>query len=126
MNVDVYFNLHKHCWSVKDRKTGLVVAHREEVLIRNATGVVQPAGRDRVRKEGRKNVHAFIRGEWVDIEETPTYLQGWASQITYNPYKNDTFVYKSGVHDGCEFTRADAVLLKGRAAFAITMRMVLI
>lgn len=113
MNVDVYYNLHKHCWSVKDRKTGLVIAHRDEVLIRNATGVVQPAGRDKVRREGRKNVHAFIRGELVDA---PTYMQGVARPITYNPYKNDTFVYKQ---TGCVFEGADAVLLKGRAAFAI-------
>jgi len=86
MRVEVYRNLHKACWSVRDVKTGLVIDHVDSIHIQNATLVVQPAGRKKVLKEQKKNVHAFIRGT---ISDAPIIL---AEKITYNPYKYDSFV----------------------------------
>jgi hypothetical protein len=85
-NVEVYYNLHKKCLSV--RKRGLVIDHVSSILLKNAEFVVQPAGRKRVVKEKRKNVHAYIRGERVAVAS----FDGKSERITYNPYKNKSFV----------------------------------
>jgi hypothetical protein len=90
MRVDVYRNLHKKCWSVKSVATGRVVAHRSDVTVENASFIVRPAGRARVLREMKKNVHAFIRGEWRDVwlslplRESPI-------EISYNPYRMGCF-----------------------------------
>ena len=85
-NVEVYYNLHKKCLSV--RKRGLVIDHVSSILLKNAEFVVQPAGRKRVVKEKRKNVHAYIRGERVAVAS----FDGKSERITYNPYKHKSFV----------------------------------
>lgn len=92
MRVQVYWNLHKKRWSVValegDRK-GRVVTHADKVLLKDATFAVQPAGREKVLREKRKNVHAFVRGEWL-----PALSQGTSRRsVMYNPYKFDTFVF---------------------------------
>ena len=93
MKIDVYYNLHKHCLSVKDRSTGRIAKHADKVLVWNPSFVVQKAGRKKVLEEKRKNVHAFIRGEEDDLsnwKETIDKLHG--VKVTYNPYKYSTFV----------------------------------
>ena len=55
---------------------------------------VQPAGKNRVRKEKRKNVHAYIQG--VEVKTPIDNLNfnndpKW-QRITYNPYADDTFI----------------------------------
>ncbi len=68
MRVQVYWNLHKDCWSVvalEGDQKGRVVTHADKVLLRGATFSVQPAGNAKVRREKKKNVHAFVRGEWM-------------------------------------------------------------
>jgi hypothetical protein len=69
MKVEVYFNLHKSCYSIRCNEDGvlkgIVVAHAKAVELKDVTARVSPAGRDRVRREGKKNVHAFIRGTLV-------------------------------------------------------------
>lgn len=103
MKVDVYWNLHKKLWSVRHK--GKVIAHRKNVLVENAKFVVQPAGRERVRREGRKNVHAFVRGDinaffWIAGKDL--------KQVRYNPYEMDSFQFADGspakVSDWVELT----------------------
>ena len=53
MKVEIYRNLHKNCWSVRDNKTGKVIDHVRNIHIKDATLVVRPAGRARVLQEGR-------------------------------------------------------------------------
>jgi hypothetical protein len=55
MRVQVYYNLHKRCLSVRHR--GKVIKHAKSVILRDASFRVQPAGRERVLKQKRKNVH---------------------------------------------------------------------
>jgi len=86
MKVEVYWNLHKHVWSIRHK--GKVIAHRKAVLIRDGEFVVQLAGNAKVRREGRKNVHAFVRGEWYH----GTLVDGAYSAVIYNPYKYTSFV----------------------------------
>ena len=88
---DVYRNLHKRIWSVRDRTTGLVVKHSQLVYVSDAKFIVQPAGRARVLRERRKNVHAFVRGTVVDFGFPPDWRALLPMKITYNPYKADHF-----------------------------------
>lgn len=89
MKVDIYFNLHKKCLSIRHK--GLVIAHADNAELDNVSFVVSQAGRARVLREKRKNVHAFVRGELVSYGQTfPNEPKG--SSVTYNPYKYDSFV----------------------------------
>lgn len=89
MKVDVYRNLHKGMYSV--RHDGKVVAHAESVVILNPKFRVSQSGRDRVRRERRKNVHAMVTGELIGFNETPITTTHRGS-IRYDPYENDTFM----------------------------------
>ncbi len=77
--IEVYRNLHKNCLSV--REGGLVIEHAARICIWNPRFVVQPAGRERVVREQRKNVHAFVRGERGHLPHA-NFTQG----VRYNPY----------------------------------------
>jgi len=89
MQVQVYRNLHRNCWSV--RYNGRVINHTDSVDLKDAKLVVQPAGRARVLRENRKNVHAYIQGT-VTLLSNDRYNNIPKQQITYNPYKYDSFV----------------------------------
>ena len=107
MRVDVYYNLHMKTFSAKRTSTGKVVAHRDYVWIKDAQFVVSEAGRQRVLREKKKNVHAFIRGEWLDLSEGRAVTEGtkFGGYASYNPYKAGTFMaYDLPIH------KADAVL----------------
>jgi hypothetical protein len=85
--VFVYFNLHKKCFSVKDVKTGLVVAHTDGITLEEATFKVSAKGRDRVRATGVKNVHAGVQGKWCGLK-----LISNPKRAHYDPKTVDTFV----------------------------------
>jgi len=89
--VFVYYNLHKHCFSVKDVKTGLVIAHTDKIELEEATFKVSEAGRQRVLAEKRKNVHAGVRGKYMG---SPKVINLKSPEATYNPYKFESFVDK--------------------------------
>ena len=70
MRVFVYFNLHKKCLSVKaleGESKGRVIAHADSVELVNATFKVSQAGRQRVLRERRKNVHAGVVGTMTNL-----------------------------------------------------------
>ena len=85
--VEVYFNLHKKCWSI--RQSGASVIHADFVEIKEPQFVVQQGGNARVRREKRKNVHAFVRGYLSDRVGIFPKNQ---KLVTYNPYKHTSFV----------------------------------
>lgn len=94
--VMVYYNLHKHTFSVQ--KSGLVLLHADYLKLKNVEFRVRKGGLERVRREKSKNVHAFVIGEIEDYCEFPCYdLPSPPSEIvaTYNPYEYETFVVKS-------------------------------
>jgi hypothetical protein len=101
MRVFVYFNLHRKCFSIKalegDRK-GRVVAHSTTVLLEGCKFKVSEAGRQRVLREKRKNVHAGVTGTWINadrVESCYEFLSMVGRQVSYNPYKYDSFVIKA-------------------------------
>jgi len=115
MRVFVYFNLHKKCFSIKalegDRK-GRVVAHSNTVLLESCKFKVSEAGRQRVLREKRKNVHAGVTGVWINgdrVESHYEFLSMVGRQVTYNPYKYDSFVIKATEQS---VDRADVVAMK--------------
>ena len=87
----LYWNLHKKKWSLQDRQTGRVAHHVTAYTMYDAKFVVRPAGQAKVRREGKKNVHAFAVGTGGFRDGIATCLSG--RPVTYNPYVNDTFVF---------------------------------
>ncbi len=53
--VEVYWNLHKNCFSVRSCETGRVIAHTSAVDIKDAKFVVRQAGRRKVLQEKKKD-----------------------------------------------------------------------
>lgn len=87
----IYWNLHKKIWSLQNCKTGRVCNHVEAFTLYDAKFVVRKAGQAKVRQEGKKNVHAFAVGTGGCHKGVATRYDG--RPVTYNPYKNDTFVF---------------------------------
>ena len=86
----IYWNLHKKIWSLQNCKTGRVCNHVEAFTLYDAKFVVRKAGQAKVRQEGKKNVHAFAVGT---VYPADMYALFNAKKVTYNPYKNDTFIF---------------------------------
>lgn len=110
MRVFVYFNLHKKLWSVRaleGQDKGRVIARSPHVLLHDATGKVSEAGRQRVLRERKKNVHAGLVGTLVSLDPQ-ALLEGSGSKITYNPYKYASFVHAD---TGTRFEGAGQVYL---------------
>jgi hypothetical protein len=91
MRVFVYRNLHKKCYSVRCEKTKRVIAHVDKIQLINCLFKVSRAGRDRVRRERKKNVHAGVIGEWNE-DAYGNFDTKASVKVTYNPYHYDTFV----------------------------------
>ena len=94
--VKVYYNLQKHTFSVTyDEK---VIIYADYVKLGDVEFRVRKGGKERVRSEKSKNVHAFVIGKLLDYCEYPCDGIPTPSSdkvVTYNPYKNDTFVFKN-------------------------------
>jgi len=93
--VEVYRNLHNNTFSI--RRDGKVVKHLENwmtLYLQDVKFAVQPAGREKVRREGKNNVHAYVRGTVIKAEEhhlKETFKEKCVEWVTYNPYQDDTF-----------------------------------
>lgn len=90
--VFVYFNLHKKLFSIRDVKTGRVVAHLKHVLLSEATFKVSEAGRQRVLLEKRKNVHAGVRGKYRGTRYGAYSEIALNGSVRYNPYETPYFI----------------------------------
>lgn len=100
MKVFCYFNLHRKCFSVKALEgpnKGRVIAHRDSVTLVDGVFKVSEAGRQRVLRERKKNVHAGVVGQFMDGEDN-SFVAINGSAITYNPYKYSSFVHLYGEH----------------------------
>lgn len=89
--VDVYYNLHKKCLSIRHK--GRVIGHTQYITLENVRFIVSEPGRQRVIRTKRKNVHAVVRGTL----QSPLYFYpqtGPQRLVTYNPYLYDSFVIR--------------------------------
>jgi len=97
VKVFVYWNLHKGLWSVKALEgpmKGRVIMRSEEVFLSDVEGKVSEAGRQRVLRERKKNVHAGIVGKLSNSAALHRKLvREVGDTITYNPYKYESFVH---------------------------------
>lgn len=99
MRIEAYYNLHQQCLSA--RPIGGRVKHYLWLGMRDVTFAVQPAGRRKVLREQKKNVHAFVRGQLESSYELNSYVpfdddfeDKYFDEVTYNPYKYSSFVLK--------------------------------
>ena len=101
--VQVYYNIRRGDYSV--RQNGRVIDHVDSIVLRDVRFNVAPAGRDKVRATGVKNVHATVTGY---ISADKSLAEKWLSHIdydcdyvAYNPFKYDQFVkITSNGYDG--------------------------
>ena len=108
MRVRVYYNINRSVWSIKAMDgefKGKVIGHADAVVLSDAHTVVSEVGRQRVLRERRKNVHAYIDGQLQQVSGyqkrlmTPKLAQGYPegmSQLTflyYNPYRVSHFMW---------------------------------
>lgn len=101
MQVRVHFNYHRKCWAVHRYHTGIgwrLWKNASRIFLHECTFKVSQAGRKRVLKEKRKNVHAFVFGEYIPAFK-PAYKY-W-TKFSYNPYKNKEFITSTGDKLSC-------------------------
>lgn len=130
MKVYCYRNLHKDCFSVRAMEgpnKGRVIVHADGVHLSAVEFRVSQAGRARVLREQRKNVHAGVVGQlthYVPLGHEPD--DTWAAQqqrfesaaqpVSYNPYQNDSFVNRN---TGEAVVEARECMLRGRSALVL-------
>lgn len=149
MRVFCYYNLHKAVWSVKaleGSQKGRVILHAGEVTLAKCEFKVSEAGRQRVLREKKKNVHAGVVGELVgflgDLTEAGKAARdemGWliggaaltqelnwhwnnGKRVTYNPYIARQFflphLEKHHMHDKYVVRAFSCYLEKDRRVWA--------
>jgi hypothetical protein len=111
--VSVYRNLNRKCFSIKDKKTGLVCAYADKFRIENVKCKVSEAGRQRVLREKRKNVHAMLNGIYIGECEMDTYKM---DEVYYDPYTLDSFINK---RTGEKLTEIDLVYFEDGKAYML-------
>ena len=102
--IRAYYNLHRKCFSVQDYKTGLVIEHTDKLFVTNAMFVVRESGNKKVKREGKKNVHAFVNG--IRQSKLPLSYQGYL-WVEYNPYTMDFFRYRRIVNNEPKYLEVD-------------------
>jgi len=93
--VMVYYNLHKHTFSIS--RNGKVIAHADYVKLIDVEFRVRQGGREKVLKDKRKNVHSFVIGTLMDYCKFPCEnlpSEPNSNIVTYNPYKYNSYVVK--------------------------------
>jgi hypothetical protein len=101
LKTEAYVNLHKTKKAGKlvysIRQKGLVVDHVSGILLKDVRLAVGKKGRERVLRERKKNVHAFVRGEGLSADDISRFERAVEDDalarvpIRYNPYKGPAF-----------------------------------
>ncbi len=90
----IYRNLHKPGRTYSVKQDGLIVGHGTKITVNSVNFIVNEGGRQRVLREKRKNVHAFIEGkltaDGLGMMATNTGAR-FAVPVTYNPYQAGHF-----------------------------------
>lgn len=113
LKVKVYYNLHRHCFSVKDYKTNKVIGHTDRVVLQDCTFKVSEAGRRRVLLEKKKNVHAYVVGT-LKAWDFQHYVTPVNHKAHYNPYFTETFEV-----DGMPIYESPWVVLQHKTIYVV-------
>jgi len=87
MVVDVFRDLQAGGLSL--RYKGRLLLNTDSLWLTDATYIVDEAGRQRVLREQRKNLHAFVRGTLSVPDDPYSFLSG--VRVAYNPYEKAYF-----------------------------------
>jgi len=111
MSVAVYRNLNREkqgkpdSWSIAEVSStggsvGKVLGYAESILFTNCRAHVSEKGRQRVLRDKRRAVHAWIVGELVGVDG-PDRI---GERVTYNPYRLPTFHFADSqtAFSGCD------------------------
>ena len=112
MRVAVYRNLNREkqgkpdCWSIAEvSSTGgsirkVFKKYGESILLTNCVAHVVESGRQRVLRDKRRAVHAWIVGDLVGVDGPDRT----GERVTYNPYRLPTFHFADSQSPflGCE------------------------
>lgn len=87
----IYRNLRNKCWSIQAKVNGRwkVVKRAKQLAGQDCFFKISEAGRQRVIRDGRKNVHAWIECREVMISSV-FGVDSWP-RICYDPYNDETF-----------------------------------
>lgn len=91
--VRVFVNPKRGCYSIM--QDGRVKASAKQIRLRDATFLVRESGRQRMLRENRRNVHAYVVGELIEFHHPGDAanldrLEG--RNARYNPYRFSSFV----------------------------------
>lgn len=78
-------------FSIKDRTLRLIT-HDTYVALKDVRFVVNTKGSKRVKDQGVRNVHAYVRGKLVEHDSTTTPDTAGMVQCTYNPFEHTSFI----------------------------------
>ncbi len=91
--VRVFKNPQRGCYSIM--QNGRIKASAKQIRLRDAEFTVRESGRQRMLRENRRNVHAWVVGELVDFlhpEAVNSLEQLSGRSATYNPRRYTSFV----------------------------------
>jgi hypothetical protein len=119
MRVRIHFNLNKKRRKSHDGKFISLATYqkkvgwrkKEDVVIGYLTNVelkVYESGYNRCIKEGVRNVHAYIFGDWEDFKTVGVEMFKPMREISYNPFKCNYFYY---VDTGEQVKHINSVLI---------------
>lgn len=146
MRVEIYRNLHNGKLSIRDAKTKHVIGHAARVYLHDARFKVSQAGRKRVLREKRKNVHAVVNGVIGKAEAFQSYKGrdidpyqheysvfhpefGTAGvvcisreyDITYNPYRFRQF-WREDIDAGVDYAPLVRIMPESITAIKVSRR----
>jgi hypothetical protein len=91
--VRVFKNSKHGCYNIM--QNGKIKASAKQIWLKDVEFLVRESGRQRMLRERRKNIHAYVVGELLDFvhpEDAKTLARLEGRNATYNPYRFSSFV----------------------------------
>ena len=112
--VEVYRCLRKKTCMYSIRQKGKVVAHTNQLTLKDAKFVIHRLTQERTKVSGISNSHAFIRGK-INILKGGDYKK--LHKVTYDPFEDDSFIYHTSSSYN-EIHSSELVVFTNRGIFS--------